>query len=77
VRAIASPAKRAARSSLWETVGRVDGVPLYGDDGLRRWWIVDDFILWVEAGPYAHSRLPSSEGLKALMRARETIPLTG
>jgi hypothetical protein len=68
---------KASRQEMWEPVGRVDGVRLYGDGRLRRWWIVDDFIVWVEAGPYAHSRLPSSEGLKTLIRASETIPLPG
>jgi hypothetical protein len=69
-----SVAIREASQGAWEPLGRVEGVQVFGDESLWRWWVVDDSVLWLQAGPYEHSRLPSLEEIEALVRASESVP---
>jgi hypothetical protein len=69
-----SVASREVSQGVWEPLGRVEGVQVFGDESLWRWWVVDDSVLWLQAGPFEHSRLPSLEELEALVRASESVP---
>jgi hypothetical protein len=69
-----SLAIREASRGVWEPLGRVEGVQVFGDESLWRWWVVDDSVLWLQAGPYEHSRLPYLEEVESLVRASESVP---
>jgi hypothetical protein len=58
----------------WQSLGTVAGVRVYGDESLWRWWVVDGFVLWLQAGPYSTSRVPPLDELESLVRASEAIP---
>lgn len=47
---------------------------VYGDERLWRWWVVDEFILWLHAGPYEDSKLPPLDEMGALVEASTTSP---
>lgn len=65
---------RAAKRERWQRLGTVEGVEVYGDEHLWRWWIADDFVIWLQAGPYMNSQIPSLEEMDLLVRAGETVP---
>ena len=64
---------RPAKRERWQGLGAVDGVEVYGDLRLWRWWLVEDFVVWLQAGPYMNSRLPSLAEMESLVRASETV----
>jgi hypothetical protein len=63
-----------AKREDWRPLGLVEGVVVYGDDDLWRWWEVDEFILWVQAGPYEDSWPPSLDEMDALVEASSMVP---
>jgi hypothetical protein len=66
---------RAAKREKWQPLGTVDGVEVYGDERLWRWWVVaEEFVVWLQAGPHMDSQLPSLEEMDSLVRASETVP---
>jgi hypothetical protein len=64
----------AAREKTGPPLGQVGGVEIYGDENLRRWWVVDGTIVWIEAGPNANSRIPPLEEMESLVRASTLSP---
>jgi hypothetical protein len=64
---------RPAKRERWQGLGAVDGVEVYGDLRLWRWWVVEDSVVWLQAGPYMNSRLPSLAEMESLVRASETV----
>jgi len=67
--------RRAAKRESWQALGTVEGVKVYGAERLWRWWMVaEDFVLWLQAGPYMNSELPSLEEMELLVRAGKTVP---
>jgi hypothetical protein len=64
----------AARERTGPPLGQVGGVEIYGDESLRRWWVVDGTIVWIEAGPNANSRIPPLEDMESLVRASTLSP---
>jgi hypothetical protein len=65
--------KVAAREG-WRPLAVVEGVVVYGDERLWRWWVVDEYILWLHAGPYEDSKLPPLDEMGALVEASTTSP---
>ena len=66
--------RRAAKRERWQPLGTVEGVEVYGDARLWRWWVIEDLVVWLHAGPYMNSYLPPLKEMKALVRAAEIIP---
>jgi hypothetical protein len=74
-----TPARReagaiAADAGNWLELAVIDGVPVYGDDGLWRFWEAQGFIFWVKEGPRGDSIVPSPGELTTLVRASRTVP---
>ena len=65
---------KAAEREKWKPLGSVEGVEVYGDESLWRWWVMEDFVVWIHAGPYMNSQVPSLEAMESLVRASETVP---
>jgi hypothetical protein len=66
---------KTAERENWRRLGTVEGVDVYGDEALWRWWSAQGFIFWLHAGPQSTSRVPGLNHLDALVRASETVPL--
>jgi hypothetical protein len=64
--------ERAAKD--WRYLGQVEGIRIYGDETLWRWWAVDDRVVWIQAGPYANSRIPPLERMESLVVASTLAP---
>jgi hypothetical protein len=47
-------------------LGEVEGVSVYGDERLWRWWTANGFVLWFQAGPYRTSQIPRLNEMKSL-----------
>jgi hypothetical protein len=62
----------------WKETGRVESVPIYGNGRLWRWWVAEraDLVVWLSAGPYEKSRLPTLAEMKPLIRSSEMLPFT-
>jgi hypothetical protein len=59
--------ERAAKD--WRYLGPVEGIRIYGDETFWRWWVVDGRVVWIQAGPYASSRIPPLERMESLVVA--------
>ena len=66
--------RKVAAREEWKPLAVVEGVVVYGDERLWRWWVVDEFILWLHAGPYEKSKLPSLDEMGALVEASTMSP---
>jgi hypothetical protein len=66
--------RKWAKSERWTPLAPVEGVVVYGDERQWRWWVTDGFILWLHAGPYEDSRLPSLQEMAPLVEASMTLP---
>jgi hypothetical protein len=66
--------RRIAGREKWQSLGTVGGVEIYGDESLWRWWVVDGFVVWLQAGPYSTSRIPPLDEVESLVRASEVMP---
>jgi hypothetical protein len=64
-----------SRREKWSPFGTVEGVQVYGDESVWRWWVVENFVFWLQAGPYEESQLPSLDEMASLVRASESVPL--
>lgn len=65
---------RKAAKDEWPTLGTVEGVEVYGDENVWRWWLSEGLTLWLQAGPTEDSRLPPLEEMDSLVRASKTAP---
>jgi hypothetical protein len=65
---------KAAKRESRQPLGVVEGVEVYGDESLWRWWVAEGFVIWLQAGPTADSRLPSLTEMESLVRASKTVP---
>ena len=66
--------ENAVRNEDWQPLGSVEGVQVYGDESIWRWWVAEGFTIWLQAGPIRDSRLPSLAEMESLVRASETVP---
>ena len=72
--AMAEEIQKAIRNEDWQPFGSVEGVQVYGDESVWRWWVGESFTIWLQAGPTKDSRLPSLTEMASLVRASETLP---
>ena len=68
--------QRAAKREGYRLVGRVAGAPVY-DDGVRKFWPADGFIVWLAAGPRGESIAPRGSDLAPIVRASRATPPPG
>jgi hypothetical protein len=66
--------EKAVRDEDWQPFGSVEGVDVYGDERVWRWWVGERFTIWLQAGPTADSRLPTLSKMESLVRASKTVP---
>jgi hypothetical protein len=74
-----TPARRkadaiAGEAGNWRRLAVIDGVPIYGDDALWRFWQAQGFISWVKEGPRGDSIVPSPVELTRLVEASGLVP---
>lgn len=74
-----TPARRepdaiAAEAGNWRRLAVIDGVPIYGDEELWRFWQAQRFIFWVKEGPRGDSIVPSPVELAKLVEASRIVP---
>jgi hypothetical protein len=72
--ATAKELEKAVSDEDWQPFGSVEGVQVYGDKSVWRWWVGESFTIWLQAGPTKDSRLPSLTEMASLVRASETLP---
>ena len=72
--ATAEEIEKAGKNEDWQPFGRVDGVQVYGDESVWRWWMGESLTIWLQAGPTKDSRLPSVTEMESLVRASMTVP---
>jgi hypothetical protein len=65
---------RVAKRERWRTLGTVEGVEVYGDERLWRWWVMEGFVIWLHAGPHEDSQLVPLSEMESLVRASEAVP---
>jgi hypothetical protein len=63
------PVERLVRREGWQELGTVSGVRIYGHGDLWRWWATDEFLFWLNAGPFETSTLPDIPELRPLVAA--------
>jgi hypothetical protein len=73
-----TPARRnsaaiADEAGNWRRLGIIDGVPVYGDDELWRFWQAQRFTFWVKEGPRGDSVVPSAAELAPLVEASKAV----
>ena len=61
------------RAERWQALGTVEGVVVYGDESLWRWWVTEDFVVGLQAGPYEDSQVPPLAEMESLVRASKTV----
>jgi hypothetical protein len=59
------------------SLGEIDGVPVYGDERLWRWWVANGFVFWLQAGPYSTSEIPRLRELESLVQASSALAPPG
>lgn len=64
----------AAEPGNWLRLAVIDGVPIYGDDDLWRFWEAQGFIFWIQEGPRGDSVVPSPMELAKLVEASRIVP---
>ena len=72
--ATAEEIENAGKIEDWQPFGRVDGVQVYGDESVWRWWMGKSLTIWLQAGPTKDSPLPSLTEMESLVRASKTVP---
>jgi hypothetical protein len=55
-------------------LGEVEGVTVYGDERLWRWWTANGFVLWLQAGPYSTSQIPRLKEMESLVQKSTALP---
>jgi hypothetical protein len=65
--------RKAAKRAGWHTLGTVEGVEVYGDKSLWRWWVTEGLVIWLQAGPHRDSQLVPLSEMGSLVRASETV----
>jgi hypothetical protein len=55
-------------------LGEVEGVTVYGDERLWRWWTANGFVLWLKAGPYSTSQIPRLKEMNSLVQESTAVP---
>jgi hypothetical protein len=66
--------EKAVKDGEWPTFRSVEGIEVYGDERVWRWWVGEGFTIWLQAGPAKDSRLPSLTEMESLVRASKTVP---
>jgi hypothetical protein len=56
-----------------DPLGEVEGVAVYGDESLWRWWTANGFVFWLQAGPYASSQIPRLKEMQSLVQASTAL----
>ena len=74
-----TPARReadeiAAEAGNWRRLAVIDGIPIYGDDELWRFWQAQAFTFWVKEGPRGDSIVPAPVELATLVQASTIVP---
>jgi hypothetical protein len=69
-----NPKGVAAESGNWRRLAVIDGVTVYGDDDLWRYWQAQGYVFWIQEGPSEHSVVPSPAELTRLIEASQTVP---
>jgi hypothetical protein len=72
--AVRSPGAIAAGAGNWRRLATIDGVAIYGDDDLWRYWQAQGTTFWVKEGPRGDSIVPSPAELAPLVAASRMIP---
>jgi hypothetical protein len=72
-----TPARRrsattADEAGTWRRLGVIEGVPVYGDADLWRFWQAQGLTFWVKEGPRGDSVVPSAAELAPLVEASKT-----
>ena len=70
---LAKPVAELAEEEAWQPLGRSADADVYGDGELWQWWVVQDRIVWVNAGPMASDRVPTLAELAPLIRASREV----
>lgn len=68
------PVRRMAREENWRRLARVRNVTVYGDNAVRRLWLAQKSIFWVESGPRRGSVLPAAGRLAPVIDASLRLP---
>ena len=72
---LSRPVASVAEEEGWDELGEAEGVTVYGDRDVWRWWAAQDQLLWLQAGPSADARAPRLAELGPLIReSRELAP---
>jgi len=73
VAALGDGCRAEAPGERWRELAAVDGVSVYGDENLWRFWQAQGFVFWVQAGPRSDSMAPAPAELRELLRASKTL----
>jgi hypothetical protein len=74
---LTEPLRTVARKEKWREFGTVEGVPVYGDEALWRWWAAQGFAFWLQAGPRVDAELPTLGEMASLIRASKELAPPG
>jgi hypothetical protein len=72
--ALRDPGAIAAEAGNWRRLPVVDGVSIYGDGDLWRFWEAQEFVFWVNEEPSGDSVVPSPAELAPLIEASWVVP---
>ena len=61
----------------WRHLAEIDGVGVYGDEELWRFWEAQGSIFWVKEGPTGDSVVPSPHELEPLLEASRAVRPSG
>jgi hypothetical protein len=68
-----TPVKQIVRREGYRLVAQVAGTKVY-DDGTRRFWRANAYLIWIEAGSRDDAVAPTPTELAPLIRASRAIP---
>ena len=71
---LAKPVAELAEEEGWQPLGSSAGADVFGDGELWQWWVVQDRIVWANAGPMANDRVPTLAELAPLISASREVP---
>ncbi|HXV32473.1 MAG TPA: hypothetical protein VD769_00580 [Gaiellaceae bacterium] len=73
---LTKPVAEIAVEEGWRRLGRSGGAAVYGDGRLWQWWVAQQRVVWLKAGPTPSARLPTLTELAALVRAGRELAVT-
>jgi hypothetical protein len=65
--ALLPPTDQIVDREGWSELGSTGGVTIYGDERLWRWWVANDTVFWIQAGPNESSTVPDVAELDQLV----------